>query len=192
MIGLKWKGFTVLLAAVLALSACGKAEQEPDKKPHHESSQSQKDNHSTMKHEDSGEIPAGLKKAERPTYAAGSQVKIKTGHMPGMKGATATIVGAYDTMAYAVSYDPTTGGARVKNHKWIIQEELRDAGDKEQKPGDRVTLEADHMEGMKGAKAIIDSAKQTTVYMIDYKPTDGGKEVKNHKWVTDDELSPVQ
>ncbi|MDY0395160.1 DUF1541 domain-containing protein [Virgibacillus halophilus] len=31
--------------------------------------------------------------------------------------------------------------------------------------------------------------KKTTVYMIDYQPITGGKEVKNHKWVVDDELS---
>lgn len=55
-----------------------------------------------------------------------------------------------------------------------------------------MTLEADHMEGMKGATAEIVSSEQTTVYMIDYKPTTGGEEVKNHKWVTENELGPVQ
>ncbi|PET71278.1 hypothetical protein CN514_07580 [Bacillus sp. AFS001701] len=48
------------------------------------------------------------------------------------------------------------------------------------------------MEGMKGAKATIYSAERTTVYMIDFKPTDGGETVKNHKWVTELELSPVK
>lgn len=50
-------------------------------------------------------------------------------------------------------------------------------------------MEANHMEGMEGATATIDDAKSTTVYMIDYQPTTGGEEVKNHKWVTDSELS---
>lgn len=39
-------------------------------------------------------------------------------------GAKATIVGAYDTTAYAVTYTPTTGGPVVKNHKWVIESEL--------------------------------------------------------------------
>lgn len=76
----------------------------------------------------------------------------------------------------------------MENHKWVIQEEIKDAGNKQLKPGSEVTLEADHMKGMKGAKATIDSAEKTTVYMVDYTPT-GGKKVKNHKWVTEDELS---
>jgi hypothetical protein len=45
------------------------------------------------------------------------------------------------------------------------------------------------MEGMKGATAEIDSAEETTVYMVDYTPTNGGEEVKNHKWVTESELT---
>ncbi len=45
------------------------------------------------------------------------------------------------------------------------------------------------MKGMDGAKAIIDSAEPTTVYMVDYTPTTGGEPVKNHKWVTESELS---
>jgi len=46
------------------------------------------------------------------------------------------------------------------------------------------------MKGMKGAIAVIDSAEQTTVYMVDYTPTTGGEKVTNHKWVTESELSP--
>lgn len=41
---------------------------------------------------------------------------------------------------------------------------------------------------MKGATAEIESAEQTTVYMVDYTPTDGGEVVTNHKWVTEEEL----
>lgn len=49
--------------------------------------------------------------------------------------------------------------------------------------------EANHMKGMEGAKGTIDAAEDTTVYMIDYMPTNDGEEVKNHKWVTESELS---
>ena len=142
-----------------------------------------------MVHDDSGEIPEGLKEAENPTYNVGETATITDGHMEGMEGAEATIVGAFDTVAYEVSYDPTNGGPREENHKWVIHEEIADAGEAPFEPGDEVTLEANHMEGMEGATATIDDAKSTTVYMIDYQPTTGGEEVKNHKWVTDSELS---
>ena len=142
-----------------------------------------------MVHDDSGEIPEGLKEAENPTYNVGETATITDGHMEGMEGAEATIVGAFDTVAYEVSYDPTNGGPREENHKWVIHEEIADAGEEPFEPGDEVTLEANHMEGMEGATATIDDAKSTTVYMIDYQPTTGGEEVKNHKWITDSELS---
>lgn len=143
----------------------------------------------SMMHDESGEIPAGLEKAENPTYNVGETATITDGHMEGMEGAEATIVGAFDTVAYEVSYDPTNGGPREENHKWVIHEEIADAGEEPFEPGDEVTLEANHTEGMEGATATIDDAKSTTVYMIDYQPTTGGEEVKNHKWVTDSELS---
>ena len=145
-------------------------------------------NHSEMVHSGTSDVPEGLKEAKNPQFKVGSQAIITAGHMPGMKGATATIVGAYDTNVYAVSYTPTTGGEPVKNHKWVIQQELKNAGDKLYKPGSKVVLEAEHMPGMKGATATVDSAEHTTVYMIDYTPTTGGEPVKNHKWVTGNEL----
>jgi hypothetical protein len=140
-------------------------------------------------HSGSAEVPKGLKEAKNPTYKVGSQVIVKAHHMKGMYGAKATIVGAYDTTAYAVTYTPTTGGPIVKNHKWVIQEEIKNAGTKTFKPGTEVTLEVNHMEGMMGAKGTINSAVHTTVYMIDYIPTIGGPIVTNHKWVIESELS---
>jgi hypothetical protein len=106
-----------------------------------------------------------------------------------MNGAAATIVGAFDTIAYTVTYTPTTGGAPVKNHKWVIKEEIKTAGNAQLKPGTKGILVGDHMEGMKGTEATIDSLVHTTVYMIDYTPTTGGAKVTNHKWVTESELS---
>ena len=143
-------------------------------------------------HSGSSEVPKGLKEAKNPTYKVGSQVFVKADHMKGMYGAKATIVGAYDTIAYAVTYTPTTGGPIVKNHKWVIQEEIKNAGPKTLKPETEVILEAKHMEGMMGAKGTINSAVHTTVYMINYIPTTGGPMVKNHKWVIESELSAKQ
>ncbi|WP_245890069.1 YdhK family protein [Rummeliibacillus pycnus] len=145
-----------------------------------------------INHSNTGIVPNGVKKATNPTYPVGSQVTINANHVEGMNGAKATIVGAYDTIAYAVTYTPTTGGAVVKNHKWVIQEEIRSADNKTLQPGAKVTLEADHLPGMKGAMATIDSGKKTTVYMVNYTPTNGGAEVKNHKWLIESELSPVK
>ncbi|MBC9826354.1 YdhK family protein [Carnobacterium inhibens] len=144
-----------------------------------------------MMHDDSGEIPEGLQEAENPTYPVGDTVTIQTDHMAGMEGATGTIVGAFDTVAYEVTYEPTNGDSIVENHKWVLKEEIPEARNQEEplSEGTEVTLEASHMEGMEGVTATIDSAEETTVYMLDYQPTDGGEMVKNHKWVTEDELS---
>ncbi len=146
--------------------------------------------HSTMNHSSSGDLPDGIKESENPAFPVGSEAILKDGHMDGMKGATATIVGAYETIAYSITYTPTDGGDPVEDHKWVIQEEVEEAtGDEALEPGTKVTVDADHMEGMNGALAEIDSAEKTTVYMIDYTPTNGGDKVTNHKWVTEDELS---
>ncbi|WP_310549920.1 YdhK family protein [Paenibacillus glufosinatiresistens] len=139
-------------------------------------------------HGTSGEIPAGLQDAASPKFPVGSQVVIKDGHMPGMKGAAATVSGAFDTTVYAISYQPTTGGERITNHKWIIQQEIENAGTEDIQPGKEITIKADHMPGMMGAKAVVDSFKHTVVYMVDYTPTTGGEPVKGHQWVTEDEL----
>lgn len=53
-------------------------------------------------------------------------------------------------------------------------------------------MNASHMEGMEGATATIDSAEDTTVYMVDFVTTDTEEEVQNHKWVTESELAPVE
>lgn len=145
-----------------------------------------------MMHDDSGEIPEGLLVAENPTYQVGDIVTINSDHMAGMQGAEGTVVGAFDTTVYEVSFNPTNGDPRVTNHKWVIKEEIAEAKDVEEplEPGTEVMLNASHMEGMKGALATIESAEATTIYMVDFKPTTGEEMVRNHKWVTEDELSP--
>lgn len=145
-----------------------------------------------MDHSGSGEVPDDLEESQVPTYEVGGQAIIETDHMSGMQGAEATIAGAYDTTVYAVSYTPEGGGDPVEDHKWVIHEELEDAPEEPYAVGDEVVLDADHMEGMDGATATIDSAEQTTVYMIDFTTTDTEEEVTNHKWVTEDELAPVE
>lgn len=178
----------VSIATALVLSACTGNQGENAGKETGGAHSS----HANMEHSGSGELPEGLKNEENPTYKVGSKAIITEDHMPGMDGAEATIVGAYDTVVYSLSYDPTNGGQRVENHKWVIHEELKDAGDQPLKAGDEAIIHTDHMEGMKGAKAVIDTAEQTTVYMVDFTPTDGSEKVTNHQWVTESELSPAK
>lgn len=144
--------------------------------------------HSGMDMSGSGEVPEGLEEAENPAFEEGDTAIITEAHMEGMEGAEATIVGAYDTVAYSISYDPANGGERVEDHKWIIHEEITEASEEPYTEGDEVQVEAEHMEGMNGATATIDSAEETTVYMIDF-TLESGEEVTNHKWVTEEELS---
>lgn len=148
--------------------------------------------HSGMNHSGSGEIPEGLEEAENPTYPVGSKVLILANHMSGMKGAEATVSGAFDTTVYSVTYTPKNGGDPVENHKWVVHEEIENAGAEPFKPGDEVVLNANHMEGMDEAISTIDTAKQTTVYMVDYIDEETGKEITNHMWVTEAEISPVE
>lgn len=190
----KWMMGTLSLVAAVTLSACNTGDDMSDESMDMDNASEENMNedsgHMNMDHSGSGEIPDGLQEAENPTYEVGSQAIIETDHMEGMKGAEATIVGAFDTTAYALTYTPTDGGEPVENHKWVIHEELENPGDAPLEPGDEAAIAADHMEGMDGATATIDSAEETTVYMVDFVPTTGGEEVTNHKWVTESELSP--
>ncbi|WP_201264993.1 YdhK family protein, partial [Brevibacillus reuszeri] len=167
----------IFMSLLLVLGACGNANNNEPESPENAGEM----DHGNMEHTGSGEVPKGLKEAKNPTYGVGTQAIIESDHMAGMKGATAKIVGAYDTTVYTISYTPTNGGEVVKNHKWVIHEELQNAGEAPLKPGTEVVVNADHMEGMKGATAEIDSAEKTTVYMVDFTPTTGGEEVKNHQ-----------
>ncbi len=147
--------------------------------------------HSEMNHS-GGEVPQGLTEAENPTYPVGSKVILHADHMAGMNGAEATVSGAFDTTVYSVTYTPTTGGEPVEDHKWVVHEEIENPSEESYKPGDQVVLNAEHMKGMDGATATIDTANQTTVYMVDYTDEETGEQITNHMWVTEDELSPVE
>lgn len=145
-----------------------------------------------MDHSSSGEVPDDLKEAEDPKYPIDSEAEIKADHMEGMDGAVGTIEGAYDTTAYIVTYETTDRGEKVENHKWVIHEEIENEADEPYDENDEVVLEANHMEGMEGAEATVDSAEDTTVYMVSYEDTNSEEEIDNHKWVTEDELSEIK
>lgn len=154
------------------------------------SAQHQSHGSSEMEHPmDGGPAPDGITKASSPKYPVGTKVTLDADHMDGMQGAEATIVGAYRTYTYAVNYTPTDGGEPVKGHRWVVQEEIKDSGDKRLADGTAVTLETDHMQGMKGAKATIASSTDETVYMVDYEAN--GMKMTNHKWVVESEIKPA-
>ena len=138
---------------------------------------------------DGGPAPEGIETAASPTYPVGTEVTLTADHMEGMDGANATIAGAYDTYTYAVNFTPSTGGEPVKDHKWVVQQEIKDAGDERLADGTEVTLEAEHMEGMEGAEATIASSTEETVYMVDYESD--GMTMTNHKWVVESEIKPA-
>lgn len=133
--------YTLLASLILVLGACANPDDEAQPADEetgnqetttNENENTEKDtdeemeemDHSNMDHSGSGEVPKGLKEAKNPIYPVGSKAIIQSDHMKGMKGAEATIVGAYDTTVYTVSYTPTTGGERVEDHKWVIQRRI--------------------------------------------------------------------
>lgn len=195
---MKQKKWATTLGAVLlatSLAACGDTgdttEEDQTIDVTEEHNAEQEDAHGTMDHSGSGEVPEDLQEASNPTYPVDSTVVMTADHMLEMEGAEAKIVGGYDTTAYAVTYTPTDGGEPVENHKWVIHEELDTTEDAPLADGTEVTLRADHMEGMDGAIATIDSSEETTVYMVNFMLQDG-EEVTNHKWVTESELKPKE
>lgn len=146
--------------------------------------------HSKMDHPaDGGPAPEGIQTAANPKYPVGTKVKLAADHMAGMDGATATIVGAFKTYTYSVDYTPVGGGNPVKDHRWVVQEELENPGAQRLSDGSSVTLLAEHMTGMKGAKATIHHSTDETVYMVDYEA--GGMKMTNHKWVVESEIRPA-
>lgn len=160
----------------------------------HEDMDSSDSGHESGGHEghaaDGGDPPEEITKAAAPKFDVGDTVVLSADHMPGMKGAEATVSGAFDTTTYSIRYTPTDGGDPVKDHKWVVHEELEDPGKAPLKKGAKVTVNADHMPGMKGAEATIDSATDETVYMVDI--TTDEMEMTNHKWVVESEMKSAE
>ena len=182
-----------VLGGALVFTGCstGGAQDQgtPSTTSQHEGHGSSSDSGGMEHPMDGGPAPEGIETAASPTYPVGTEVTLTADHMEGMDGANAMIAGAYDTYTYAVDFTPSAGGEPVKDHKWVVQQEIKDAGDERLADGTEVTLEAEHMEGMKGAKATIASSTEETVYMVDYESD--GMTMTNHKWVVESELKPA-
>ncbi|RUL50758.1 MULTISPECIES: YdhK family protein [Lysinibacillus] len=139
-------------------------------------------------HSSEMELPEGLKEAENPKFPVGSKATVNASHTDGMEGAEATIVAAYDTTVYSVSYVPTNGDPLEENHKWFVEGEIQGVDDATLDQGTEVIVEADHLPGMKGASGTIDTVEETTVYIVDY-TNSLGETVKNHLWLKESELA---
>ena len=105
---------------------------------------------------DGGPAPEGMAPADNAKFPVGSEVKVLADHMPGMKGAEGKVVGVFNTTTYSVSYTPTDGSEPVKDHRWVVHEELENPGEAPLADGSEITINAEHMAGMKGAKGTVD------------------------------------
>lgn len=174
-------------AGALALLGCSSPDKEQSAQPSQSQTAAESLSGESHAHAaDGGQPPEGIKKAADPKYAMGENVVLTADHMEGMAGAKATISGAFDTTTYSVSYTPTDGSDAVTDHKWVVQEELENPGKPPLKDGTEVVVNADHMPGMTGARATIDSSTDETVYMVDVDM--GDMTMTNHKWVTESEI----
>ncbi|KAB1653452.1 YdhK family protein [Pseudoclavibacter chungangensis] len=179
----------LLLGGALALTGCADTPEVPVGSSPAQDGHDGHGGHGDMDHPmDGGPVPDGMVAATDPTYPVGTEVILTADHMAGMNGATATIVGAYDTYTYAVDYTGADGEA-VVDHKWVVQEEIENAGDERLPDGSQVVLLADHMDGMAGATATIVSSTDETVYVVDYEAD--GMTMTNHKWVVESEIRPA-
>lgn len=180
-------------AGVAVLAGCSDSSEEEDSpmQPDAEGDSGSDEGGGHAAHEpDGGPPPEGIAEATDPTYPVGTAVTLTADHMPGMDGAQATISGAFDTTTYSVSFTPTDGGDPVTDHKWVVHEELDSPDEAPLAEGAEVVLMAEHMPGMEGAEATIDSATDETVYMVDFEMD--GMAMTNHKWVVESEIQPAQ
>lgn len=171
------------------VTGCSQTEEAAEQTTHDHSTMENNASHDMEHPMDGGPAPEGITDATDPKFPVGTDVRLTADHMEGMDGAKATIVGAFNTYTYSVNYDPTDGSARVEDHRWVVQEELENAGDQRLADGTPVTILADHMAGMKGAKGDIAYSTDETVYMVDYQAD--GMTMKNHKWVVESEIEPL-
>lgn len=175
------KTFLILSgAAALMLAAC-----DESKKPYEPELDSEYNKEMKSPH-DSDEL-GDYTAAAKPKFPIGSTVIIKSEHTKGMKDAKATVVGAYDTVAYSYSYTPP-GEAEVSDSKWIVDEEIVDENDVAFEVGDTVVTSANHKKGLQGSEVTIDSVRPTVAYILDYVDTSNNKKVSNYKWVIEEEL----
>lgn len=191
MMNKKWLTGAFLSAVLLA--ACGGNDENANEKNTESNADDsteeyQNAEHSQLHQDNPEEVPQKLMKADNPAFQEGDKVTILANHMEGMEGAQGEVTGAYRTTVYMVSYTPLTEGEPVKDYKWVVHEELLTGEEAPLEPGTEVVISANHREGMEGATAVIESAEDINVYMVDY-TSSNGEEVTNYKWLIESELA---
>jgi len=174
------------IAAVITLAICSRENLDIEQEKAHEMGHMHNFN-------GSAEVPETLEKKEvmKPKYPIGSKAISKAKHMGGMMyDVEVTIVAAYKTTAYETSF-VMPDGMKMEKHRWIVHEEFVNPGMEPIASGTKIKTIADHMEGMKDSIQTIDSSIETTVYIVNFETKDGHK-VKNHKWVSEEELAPIE
>ena len=146
--------------------------------------------HADVTHSTWGKIPEGLKEAKNPKFKVGDKVIINAAHDDDMQGSEGTVVGAYETTVYSISYKSTTMASRKKTRNGLCGKKSSPLA-KKLDVGSKVIIEADREEGMKGAEGVIDTVEETVVYMVDYVNKEGEK-VENYQWLKESELSPAK
>lgn len=130
--------------------------------------------------------------AANPEYPVGTEVLLAANHMPGMQGAIARVSGAFETTLYAITYTRRDTGEVVKDHKWVIHEEITGHGEDPFSVGEIITLLPGHISGMggEGVQAEITELSPGVAYMVDFSPVDGSEHITGHQWVSEEELLP--
>lgn len=149
-----------------------------------------REGHADITHSTWWKIPEGLKEAKNPKFKVGDKVIINAAHNDDMQGSEGTIVGAYETTVYSISYESTDDREPKENEKWFVREEIAPLGEKKLDVGSKVIIETNREEGMLGAEGVIDTVEETVVYMVDYIDKEG-QLVKNYQWLKESELSPA-
>lgn len=129
-------------------------------------------------------IPNNIKYIEYPKYHPGTTVVFKdTTEYPHMENANLVVIDAYNTTAYAVSYKNPAGDTIYT--KWVVQEEIQNAGEQPLQVGDEVFLSP--TTSIPEVKATIDYVEEGPVYIVDIETADG-QIITNYKWVLESEI----
>lgn len=103
-----------------------------------------------------------------------------------------TGTGTNQTTTEEISSESGDHDGMMHDESGEIQAGLEEAENPTYPVGNEATIQTDHMPGMQGATATVDSAKDTTIYMVTYTDTETGDTVENHKGMTEDELAPAE
>ncbi|MCL1935212.1 MAG: DUF1541 domain-containing protein [Defluviitaleaceae bacterium] len=139
-----------------------------------------------------GYINEGSTHHPNPTFPVGTPVILAHEHFPGAAGSQAVVTGAFDEIAYAVSFQPGAPGFPFEYaHRWIMHTELWGWENVEVfEPGTVVMLDTDHFPGSRYQIGIVEYYERGTTYQLDG-TTRYGLPFWDHQWFTESEIVPA-